>query len=151
MTAKVNLEIEFLMSLPEDEAARRKIIQKRITARAVERAAIRAYRGPPLISKKDKKAEKARQASLKQQFNREAAEWTAVKKRARIAYFKQNNPVRVAVLDDLKFNEINILMENDQLRLASAQKLAELNKLKALNERISSRLSLNHQETGNRN
>ena len=40
MTAKVNLEIEFLMSLPEDEAARRKIIKKREAARSAKRAAI---------------------------------------------------------------------------------------------------------------
>ena len=51
----------------------------------------------------------------------------------------------------VRFNLINSLMENDQLRLASAQKLAELSKLKELNERFSSRLSLNHQETGNGN
>ena len=151
VTAEVETEIEFLKSLPEDEAARRKIIQKRITARSVKRAAIKAYRGPPLITKKDKKAEKARQSSLNKQFNREAAEWTVVKKRAKIAYLKQNNPVRVAELKDLMMNEIGILMDNNDLKLATAQKLAEINKLKELNERISSRLNLNHNETRNGN
>jgi hypothetical protein len=56
---KVNLEIEFLRSLPEDVTASRKIEKKRITARAVERAAIRAYRGPPLKTKRAIKAEKS--------------------------------------------------------------------------------------------
>ena len=151
LATKVNLEIEFLRSLPEDVTASRKIEKKRITARAVERAAIRAYRGPPLQTKRAIKGLKVRQERLKRQFNREAAEWTVVKKKAKIAYFAQNNPERVAVLENLRFNLINSLMENDQLRLASAQKLAELNKLKELNEKISSRLSLNHQETGNGN
>ena len=151
MAAKVNLEIEFLRSLPEDETASRKIVKDRITARAVERAAKRAYRGPPLKTKRAIKAEKSRQERLKRQFNREAAEWTVVRKKAKMAYFTQNNPERVAILENLRFDLINSLMENDQLREASAQKLAELSKLKALNERFSSRLSLNHQDTGNGN
>ena len=151
LTAKVNIEIEFLKSLPEDEAARRKIIQQRETARSVNRAAIKAYRGPPLITKKAKKAEMVRQANLNKHFNREAAKWTVVKKRAKIEYLKQNNPVRGAELKDLMMNEIGILMDNNELKLATAQKLAEINKLKELNERISSRLNLNHNETGNGN
>ena len=57
----------------------------------------------------------------------------------------------MAELKDLMMNEIGILMDNNDLKLATAQKLAEINKLKELNERISSRLSLNHQETGNGN
>jgi hypothetical protein len=68
-----------------------------------------------------------------------------------MAYFTQNNPERVAILENLRFDLINSLMENDQLREATAQKLAELSKLKAHNERISYRLSLNHQDTGNGN
>ena len=96
-------------------------------------------------------AEKGQQERLKRQFNREAAEWTVVRKKTKMAYFTQNNPERVAILENLRFDLINSLMENDQLRLASAQKLAELSKLKELNERFSSRLSLNHQETGNGN
>ena len=136
MTAEVETEIEFLKSLPEDEAARRKIIKKRETARSVKRAAIKAYRGPPLITKKDKKAEKARQASLNKQFNREAAEWTAV---------------RVAELKDLIMKEVVILTDNNDLKLATEQKLAEVKRLKELNARISSSLNLKHNETGHGN
>ena len=62
------------------------------------------------------KAEKGQQERLKRQFNREAAEWTVLRKKAKIAYFAQNNPERVAVLENLRFNLINSLMENDQLR-----------------------------------
>ena len=102
-------------------------------------------------TRKDKKAKKVRQANLNKQFNRDAAKWTVVQKRAKIEYLKQNNPVRVAELKDLMMNEIVILSDNNDLKLATAQKLAEIKRLKELNERISSRLNLNHNETGNGN
>ena len=104
-----------------------------------------------MITRKAKKAEKVRQANLNKQFNRDAAKWTVVQKRAKIEYLKQNNSVRVAELKDLMMNEIVILSDNNDLKLAAAQKLAEIKRLKELNARISSRLNLKHNETGNGN
>ena len=129
----------------------RKIENDRKAVPAVERAAKRAYKGPPLITQRAIKAQNNRQMKLHRQFNKEAAEWTVVRKKAKMAYFIQNNSEREAILENLGFDLIEATMKNDQLREASAQKLAELSKLKALNERFSSRLSLNHQDTGNGN
>lgn len=56
LSEKVEQEIEFLKSLPEEEAAIRKIKKDRKTAWAIERAAKRAYKGPPLLTQKAIKA-----------------------------------------------------------------------------------------------
>ena len=97
------------------------------------------------------KAENNRQVRLKRQFNREAAEWTVVRKKAKMAYFIQNNSEREAILESLGFDLIEATMKNDQLREASTQKLAEVSNFKSFNERFSSNLNINHQETGNGN
>ena len=70
---------------------------------AVERAAKRAHKGPPLITQRAIKAKNNRQMKLKRQFNKEAAEWTAVRKKAKMAYFIQNNSEREAILESLGF------------------------------------------------
>ena len=54
---KVKAETEFLGSLPEDEAARSKIIKKRAAERSINRASAKLYRGPPLKTKEDEEAE----------------------------------------------------------------------------------------------
>ena len=118
---------------------------------AVERAAKRAHKGPPLITQRAIKAKNNRQMKLKRQFNKEAAEWTAVRKKAKMAYFIQNNSEREAILESLGFDLIEATMKNDRLREASAQKLAEVSNFKSLNERFSSNLNINLQVTGNGN
>ena len=102
-------------------------------------------------TRKDKKAKKVRQENLNKQFKIDAARWTVVQKKAKIENLKQNNPVREAELKDLIMKEVVILTDNNDLKLATEQKLAEIKRLKELNARISSSLNLKHNETGNGN
>ena len=151
MAAEVEAETEFLRSLPEDEAARSKIIKTRDAERSANRAATKAYRGPPLKTRKDKEAEKDRQVSLNKQFKIDAARWTVVQKKAKIANLKQNNPVREAELKDLIMKEVVIRTDSNDIKLATEQKLAKIKRLKELNVRISSSLNLKLNKTGNGN
>ena len=88
---------------------------------------------------------------LNKQFKIDAARWTVVQKKAKIENLKQNNPVREAELKDLIMKEVVILTDNNDLKLATEQKLAEIKRLKELNARISSSLNLKLNETGNGN
>ena len=69
-----------------------------------------------LVTKEAIKAEKIRQKKLDVQFKKEAAEWTVIRKRAKKAYYKQNNPERVAILEEMKLDLIELTMENDKVK-----------------------------------
>ena len=49
---KVEQEINFLKSMPENKAARNKIEKERSAAKAIIRAGKKAYSGPPLLRRK---------------------------------------------------------------------------------------------------
>ena len=102
-------------------------------------------------TRKDKEAEKDRQVSLNKQFKIDAARWTVVQKKTKIANLKQKNPVREAELKDLIMKEVVIRTDNNDIKLATEQKLAEIKRLKELNARISSSLNLKLNKTGNGN
>ena len=85
------------------------------------------------------------------QFNRDAAEWTVVRKRARIAYFKHSNSEQETNLMNADFDIIETSMENDTLKEAIAQKVAEASNYAKLKERMASTLSNNNQATENGN
>ena len=143
LASKVDQEVEFLKSLPDEDEAIRKIEEDQKTEWAIERASKRFYTGPPLLTKKAIKAEKIRQKKLDIQFKKEAAEWTVIRKMAKKAY----NPEREAILEDMKLDLIEMTMENDKVKVATAQKLAENSELQAQNERLSSNLITNYQQT----
>ena len=115
------------------------------------RAAKKTYSGPPLLTAKAIKEENDRQTKLKSQFNREAAEWTVVRKRARIAYFKHSNSEQETNLMNADFDIIETSMENDTLKEAITQKVAEASNYAKLKERMASTLSNNNQATENGN
>ena len=150
--AKVEAETEFLRSLPEDEAARSKIIKTRAAERSANRAAAKLYRGPPLKTKEDEEAEIDRLEALNKQFKAEAARWTEVQKEAKIADLKQIIPIREAELENLVMKEEVIRTENNEIKLATEQKIAEIKRLKELKATIQEfNQNLELSKTGNGN
>ena len=149
---KVKAETEFLGSLPEDEAARRKIIKNRAAERSANRAAAKIYRGPPLKTREDEEAEFERIEALNSQFKIDDARWTEIQREAKIANLKQNIPIRETELEKLKMKEVGIRNENNEIKLATEQKIAEIKRLKELKATIQEfNQNLELSKTGNGN
>ena len=103
-------------------------------------------------TRKDKEAEKERQEALNKQFKIDAARWTEVQKEAKIADLKQIIPIREAELENLIMKEVVIRTENNDIKLATEQKLAEIKRLKELKASIQEfNLNLELSKTGNGN
>ena len=104
-----------------------------------------------MLTQKAIKAENNRQKRLNRQSNKEAAERTVIRKKAKRAYFIQKHPEREAILENLGLDLIETTMENDRLKEAINKKLAGVSNYKSLKEGFSSTLITNHQDTGNGN
>ena len=153
-TARFNTEFEFLRSLPEDEAARNKIIKTRATMRSVNRASAKLYRGPALKTKEDREAEEKRIVSLNSHNKIEAARRSEIQRDANIANLKLEIPNNEAKLEDLIMKKVMISSENNKFKQEIDQKLVEIRRLKELKasiQEINLNLNLALYKTGNGN
>ena len=81
-----------------------------------------------------------------------AAEWTIVRKRAKVAYLKDSNKeLETKLREEIPFDILETNIKRDNKKLAVAQKLAEIEKYKELKKRMTSILNHNDQMTGNGN
>ena len=104
-----------------------------------------------LVLKHDKICWKCLKFEWTAEFNKIAAEWIIVRKRAKVAYLKWSNEDLETKLQEADFDILETDIKRDNKKLAIAQKLAEIEKYKELKKRMTSILSRNDQVTGNGN
>ena len=127
---KIKAETEFLSSLPEDEAAKIKIVKKRAAERSANRASAKIYRGPPLKTREDIEVENKRIEALNRKFKIEDARWTEIQREAKIADLKQKIPIRETEMENLSLKGNEIRNEIIEIKLATEEKLVEIRRLK---------------------
>ena len=127
---KIKAETEFLSSLPEDEAAKSKIVKKRAAERSANRASAKIYRGPPLKTREDIEVENKRIEALNRKFKIEDARWTEIQREAKIADLKQKIPIRETEMENLSLKGNEIRNEIIEIKLATEEKLVEIRRLK---------------------
>ena len=119
-----------------EDSGRKKAEADRENLRSIGRAQERVYHGPPLKSRKARKAEDDRLEKLRLKHNQISARWSKIKKQAKTIYLKWANEELKKQLTYMDFDFVQ-------------QELIRNKKIESINEVMAKRQELYENNTGN--